>query len=169
MIRASSWIAVAALCAACHADTQPVIELPSITTSSPAPTSCKPEAPIVLAIASRPLAADRYELTITVRPTKPLTSIDLALLFPANATLDRPARQAFGATAANATRTFVAVVTTTARATDVSAVVRVPVDTGSEQIAMSRAATITLGTPRPPPRTRSYALPDGDLAREVRP
>lgn len=46
-----------------------------------------------------------------------------------------------------------------------SAIARVPV----EGIDMSRTATVAIGTPAPAPRTRTYALPDGELAREVRP
>jgi len=168
------WLIVVVVCAACRTEraTSHVSSDTAVrtATSHPANTSCKPEAPIAIALASRPLAAGRYELTLTATPTRDVGALDVAFRLPPGATLDRPERIAFGATPVGMTRTVVAIATATSRTTDVSAIARVPVDGGDRApISMSRSATVTLGDPHPAPVIRQYALPDGDAAREVRP
>ena len=131
---------------------------------------CKVEPPVTLRMTSRLLTAQRYELTVTATPTATVDALDVAFVLPAGATIDRsaadrPEREAFGATASGERRTVVAIVDTQERTSEISAIVRVPI----EGIVMSKAATVTVGDPPPQPRTRQYATPDGELAREVRP
>jgi hypothetical protein len=170
MMRGSLSIAVAALCACTAASPDRTLAVPIEATTAPSPSSCKPEAPIAVTLASRPLQLGRYELTVTATPTKAVDSIELALVLPSGAQIDRP-RAWFGPTAARAPRVLVAVVETSSRTTEVSALARVPVvaSTNEPPIMMSRSTTIALGDPKPAPRTRVYALPDGDRAKEVRP
>lgn len=102
---------------------------------------------------------------MTATATAAVDALDVVFLLPPGATLDRPEREAFGATARGQRRTLTAIVDTVDRTSDITAIVRVPI----EGIAMSKTATVTVGDPRPVPRTRQYATPDGELAREVRP
>ncbi len=126
---------------------------------------CKAEPPVTLRMTSRPLDGQRFELTVTATPTATVDALSIAFVLPAGATIDRPEREAFGATTSGQARTIVAIVGTQERTSEISAIVRVPV----ENIAMSKAATVTVGDPKPQPRTRVYATPDAELAREVRP
>jgi hypothetical protein len=136
----------------------------------PRPTSCKPEAPVAVAIASHQQSTNRYELTITATPSAPVDSVVLELVVPAGATADRM-RATFAATRTGEARVLTAIVTTTAETTDVAGVARVPVAAGDRgaPIVMSRSTAFVLGAPHAQPVTRTYALPDGESAREVRP
>lgn len=158
------WLVVAALWGAC-APTTEITEQSTHAESAPRAASCKTEPPIAIALTSRPLQTGRYELTAVVTPTADVPAVELALVLPPGSTLDRPGRAAFGATRTGEARTLVAIVETHERTAELSAIARVPV----EGIDMSRAATVTVGEARPVPRTEQYALPDGELAREVRP
>lgn len=129
------------------------------------PASCKPEPPISLTIASRPVGGDRYEIAVTATANAALDRLDLALVVPPGAVVDRPERAGFGATARGASRTLIAIVEPHRRSAEISAIARVPVD----GIEMAKAATVAVGEPAPVPRTVVYATPDGELAREVRP
>ncbi len=120
---------------------------------------------MALQLTSRALPGQRYELTVTATPTATVDALDVAFVLPSGATIDRPGREAFGATASGERRRMIAIIETHERTSEISAIVRVPI----EGIAMSKAATVTVGEPRPVPRTRQYATPDGELAREVRP
>jgi len=133
-------------------------------------TSCKPEAPVAVAIASHQLSTNRYELTITATPTSLVDSVVLELVVPTGATADR-ARASFASTRAGEARVLTAIVTTTAKTTDIAGVARVPVEAGDRgaPIVMSRTTSFVLGAPHAQPVTRTYALPDGERAREVRP
>jgi hypothetical protein len=133
--------------------------------SAPAQASCKPEAPISVALDARALGGDAYAITVRATPTADVASLELGLVLPPGATLSGDERASFGATTARATRVLEATVRTPGRAVQLAALARVPV----EGIAMSRTAEVTLGTAAPPPRTRSYRLPDGELVEEVRP
>lgn len=164
MSRPSRWLVVAALWGAC-APASEITEQFNHAESIPSSASCKTEPPVRVALSSRPLGGARYELTATATATQAVDAVELALVLPPQTTVDRPHRASFGATAENEQHVLVAIVETTERTTDLSAIARVPV----EGISMSRAATVTVGDPRPQPRTRQYALPDGDAAREVRP
>lgn len=136
----------------------------------PSVPGCKPEPPIAVAIASHQLATDRYELIVTATPSAAVDSVALELVLPAGARADR-VRQAFGTSRAGEARVLTAIVTTTAETTDLAAVARVPVDAGDRgaPIVMSRSTSFVLGTPHAQPITKSYLLPDGERAREVRP
>lgn len=114
---------------------------------------------------SRTLTGQRYEVTVTATPTATVDALSIAFVLPSGATIDRPEREAFGATARGEARTVVAIVDVRERTSEISTIVRVPI----EGIAMSKAATVTVGDPKPQPPTRFYAMPDGELAREVRP
>jgi hypothetical protein len=133
--------------------------------TAPAKASCKPEAPVAIALDARALGGDAYAITVRATPTSDVASLDLGLVLPPGATVSGDIRASFGATSAHATRVLAATVRTPGRSAQLAAVARMPV----EGIAMSRTAEVTLGTPPPPPVTRSYRLPDGDFATEVRP
>jgi hypothetical protein len=158
------WLVVVALEGACGTTTTENVERELRATSLPATQSCKVEPPIAITLASRELERGRYELTATATPTKNVDSIDLAFVLPPSSTITRRA-ESFGATRSGESRTLIATITTSAPTSEISTFARFPFD----GITMSRAATITVGDPLPTPRIRQYALPDGELAREVRP
>jgi len=155
-------LVVAALSGACSGT--PVSETP-VRTELVTPQSCKPEPPVAIDLASRRLADGRYEITATATPKATVDSLDLRFVLPPGATIDRPEREAFGATATAQRRVMTAIVELRDRSSEVSAVVAVPV----EGIAMTKSATVAFGEPKPVPRTKVYAMPDGERAREVRP
>lgn len=161
----SRWLVVAALCAACGSSSAPTENVEQHAESAPATASCKPEPPVAIQLTSRALGAGRYEVTATATPTKAVGGVELALVLPAGASVDRPQRAAFGSTIPGERRALVAIVDTIDRSSEISAIARVPF----EGVTMSRAATVMVGTPRVAPRTVQYALPDGERAREVRP
>ncbi len=113
---------------------------------------------------SRALPGGKYELTATATPSANVDALDLSFVVPPGATIDR-GKQGFGVTARGQQRVVTAIVEPRDRTTDISVVAQVPV----EGIAMSKTAMVTLGEPRPEPRTKVYAMPDGERAREVRP
>ncbi|MBX3156176.1 MAG: hypothetical protein KF773_09265 [Deltaproteobacteria bacterium] len=134
--------------------------------TAPAAASCKPEAPVAVVLDARPVGGDAYAVTVRATPSRDVAALELGLVLPPGATVRGAERAAFGATASGASRTIVVTVQTAGpRAGQLTVVARVPV----EGIAMSRTAEVTLGTPEPPPRTRSYRTADGELAMEVRP
>ena len=158
-------LVAAALWGACAADPElePATETP-VRIAAAKPPSCKPEPPVAIAMTSRPLAGDRFELTVTATPSAMVDALDVAFVLPAGAVLDRPERESFGATTNGQQRVVRAIVEPRARTMEISAIVKVPVD----GIAMTKATTVTIGEPKPVPRTKVYATPDGELAREVR-
>ncbi|HEY5928244.1 MAG TPA: hypothetical protein VIV11_41435 [Kofleriaceae bacterium] len=134
--------------------------------SAPNARSCKPEAPIAVEVATREVGANELEITARVVPTATVPSIDLALALPAHAGASTATEARFGATTAGEPRVLTArVQLADRRSSSITAIARVVVD----GIDMSRTATVAVGMPKPAPRTRTYALPDGELAREVRP
>ena len=134
--------------------------------SEPNARSCKPEAPVVVEIESRELSSHELEVTARVVPTAFAPSLDVRFALPPHAHASTPTHARFGATSAGATREITARVRLAdRRSSSITAIVDVPVD----GVAMSRTANIAVGLPVPVTPTLSYALPDGELAREVRP
>ena len=154
-----AFVGALVLCA-CQAPPQPATS----ARSAPAPASCKPEAPLVVEVATRP-AGGELEITMHATPTSPVTTLELVLALPPNAVARDPITARFDATPAGTTRTLTARIRVEGPAASVTAIGRVPVD----GIVMARSATVAIGTPAPPPVTATYALPDGERVREVRP
>jgi hypothetical protein len=134
--------------------------------SEPSARSCKPEAPLVVEITTRELGNRELEVTARVAPTASVSSFDVRFALPAHASASMPMHARFGATAAGVAREIVArIKLADQRSSSISAIARVAID----GVEMTRTASVAIGLPVPPPRTRTYALPDGELAREVRP
>ena len=134
------------------------------TATAPA-RSCKPEAPVALELSQRAVAAGVIELRARAVPDRWAASLELGIVIPAHATPLGPTRAAFGATDPGEARTLAVAIRVDARASEVAAFARLPVD----DIVMSRSARLPIGAPPPPAHARVYALPDGELARELRP
>lgn len=113
---------------------------------------------------SRVVGPERYEVTVTATAKSALDRLDLELVLPPGATSTK-SKAAFGAAARGDTQVLVAIVETHARIAEIAAFARVPV----EGIAMTKSAAISVGEPKPQPKTRQYATADGERAREVRP
>jgi len=160
MMGTRSWIVVVAALAACQS---PPVERRSSARTAPPATSCKPEAPIAIDIATRAIG-DELEVTARVTPTHDVPAIELALALPAHAHALGSTSMRFGATSAGVAQVMTARVRADQRTSSITAIARVTI----EDIAMSRTATVEIGAPAPAPRTRTYAV-DGDLAREVQP
>ena len=109
--------------------------------------------------------ADGLEVIAQVTPTKRVDTIEIRLALPSHAIALDATTSRFGATAAGVSRTLVAHVRVDDRTSSITAIGRVPI----AEVEMSRTATVAIGAPAPAPVTRTYALPDGELAREVRP
>lgn len=149
-MRAPSLVLVAAaLWGACGRD--PELKASSTT------TSCKPEPPVEVEAIATQVGPERYELTVVATPTKDVAWIDLAI---AGGT----GKGSYGPTARGVKRVVSTIVEVRDRTTEVWASARVEVD----GIEMAKTAMVTLGEPRPQPKTRVYATPGGELAREVR-
>lgn len=149
-------IVVAGVClAACSSNGSNPEPAPTWARSAPAAESCKPEAPVAVALDARPLGGGRFELTLEATPTGPVGSLELELILPDGTSR----RDASGA------RRFVTTIGHDGRPAQVAGVARVEVG----GVIMSRAVELAIGPPPPAPRTRSYALPDGEHAVEVRP
>ncbi len=132
--------------------------------SAPAPGSCKPEAPLVIEVVTRPIGDD-LEISMRATPTSHVKSLELALALPHHATTLDPINARFGDTPPGAVRSLTARIRVDDRPSSVTAIGRVPVD----GVNMSRTATASIGAPERPQRTAIYALPDGEPVREVRP
>jgi hypothetical protein len=133
--------------------------------SSPPTTSCKPEAPVTIEIATRALGNGELEVTARAVPTTTVTSVEIALALPSHANAMGTTHARFGTTPAGLAQVMTTRIRADQRTSTVTAIAKVPVD----DIVMSRTATVAIGTPEPAPRTRTYVLPDGELAREVVP
>ena len=119
-----------------------------------------------MTLEATPIDARRSAVAVTAMPTRGITSLEIELVAPpALAVVDGAAKLRFGAIAAGESRTLTATVRLDGRSGDLAAVARVPVD----GILMARTTVVHVGEPVAPPRTRTYALPDGEMAREVRP
>jgi hypothetical protein len=139
---------------------------PSSSTSAPSARSCKPEAPITVTLEATPIDARRSAVAVTAVPTRGITGLEIELVTPSALTLvDGAGKLRFGAIAAGEMRTLTATVRLDGRSGDLAAVARVPVD----GVMMARTAFVHVGEPVAPTRTHTYALPDGEMAREVRP
>jgi len=124
-------------------------------------SSCKSEPPVKLEIASRPLGRERFEISVIATPIKAVDRLDLEVWLPSGVA----DKLSFGASGQGERRMLTTVIESRERTAEISAIARIPVD----GIAMTKAATVTIGEPKPVPRTRDYTLPDGERAREVRP
>lgn len=139
---------------------------PDIVENRPSGRSCKPEAPITVTLATTPIDARRTGVVVTAMPTTDISALELALVLPPELALtDGVAKLRFGDVAAGEARVLRATLRLDGRSAELAAVARVPVD----GVTMARTAVARLGEPVAPPRTRTYALPDGEMAREVRP
>jgi hypothetical protein len=157
---------VALAIAGCSSAASADLGAPSSSTNAPSARSCKPEAPITVTLEATPIDARRSAVAVTAMPTRGITGLELELIAPpALAIVDGAAKLRFGALAAGESRTLMAIVRLDGRSGDLAAVARVPVD----GVTMARTAVVHVGEPIAPPRTRVYALPDGEMAREVRP
>jgi hypothetical protein len=161
-----SFHVVALAIAGCSSTSTAGLEARSSSTSAPSAQSCKPEAPIAVTLEATPIDARRSAVVVTTVPTRGITSLEIELVAPPTlALVDGSAKLRFGAIAAGEARTMTATVRLDGRNGDLAAVARVPVD----GVMMARTAVVHVGEPIAPPRTRTYALPDGEMAREVRP
>ena len=132
--------------------------------SAPASASCKPEAPVAIEVATRPIGSDLLEISMRATPTSGVESLALALALPPHAIALDPIQADFGDTAAGDVRALTARIRIDDRTSSVTAIGRVPVD----GIVMSRSATAPIGRAARPPSAAVYTLPDGERAREVR-
>lgn len=140
-----AWCAVAALCLVSCAEASS----PERARAAPPVTSCKPEAPVVVEVNARG--------EVRATPTRAVPDLEVSLIVDGI----EVATEQFGATGAGEARTLLGA---TDRGKEIAGVARVAVD----GVVMSRTALLALEPP-PPPRTRRYALDDGDRAEEVRP
>jgi len=131
----------------------------------PPATSCKPEAPIAIEVATRAVGNTELEVTARATPTRDVPSIELVLVLPAHANALGATTARFAATNAGDVRVMTTRIRVDHRTSSITAVARLPVD----DVELSRTATVAIGAPAPAPRTEVYVLPDGELAREVRP
>jgi hypothetical protein len=140
--------------------------VPVVVESRPSPHSCKPEAPVAVTLSTTVIDARQTAVVATATPTADITGLELALVLPPELALTAgPAKLRFDDVAAGEARVLRATVRLDGRSAELAVAARVPVD----GITMARTATTRLGAPLASPVTRTYALPDGDMAREVRP
>src|SRR5688572_27718895 len=109
------------LCAACQSSAPPVERGHR---SSPPTTSCKPEAPITVEIATRTLASDELEITARAIPTTNVASVELALALPGHATALGATQARFGATAAGQPHVMTTRIRVDQRTSSVTAIAR---------------------------------------------
>lgn len=136
--------------------------------AAPPSTSCKPEAPVAIDLTARALGGGELEITVRATPTRDATSLEISLVMPPQARAIGASATRWQATPAGDARvmaTRVHVDPSAAGSMAITAIARVPVD----DIVMARTVTIDLGPPAPAPRSTTYALPDGERAREVTP
>jgi hypothetical protein len=131
----------------------------------PPVTSCKPEAPIAIEVATRALGPDELEVIARATPTRDVATIELQLALPPHAQALTATSARFGVSGIGTVKILTARVRVDQRSSTIAAIARVPVD----DVMMARTASVAIGAPATAPRTRTYALPDGDLAREVQP
>lgn len=137
-----------------------------IVETRPSPHSCKPEAPVAVVLSTTVIDARRTAVVVTATPTADVDALELALVVPPEVALTAgPAKLRFDDVAAGDSRVLRATLRLDGRSAELAAVARVPVD----GITMARTAATRLGEPLAPARTKTYALPDGEMAREVRP
>ena len=101
----------------------------------------------------RPLDGGRYAFTLEATPTGTSDVLEVELILPDGSSLRDHGR------------VLTATIDHDGRSAQVAGVARVEV----AGVTMSRAVEVAIGAPAPAPRTRSYALPDGEHAVEVRP
>ncbi len=148
-------LVAAALWGACGRD--PELNASPTTVSGGTAKSCKPEPPVNVELTSRLVGPGRYELAVVVTPTTGVAWLELAVAGGSG-------KGSYGPTARGQQRVVSTIVEVRDRTTEIWASARVPV----EGVEMVKTAMITLGEPKPVPKTKLYATPDGELAREVR-
>ncbi|HUQ02465.1 MAG TPA: hypothetical protein VM261_08220 [Kofleriaceae bacterium] len=166
-MRGSHCVAFALALAGCSsaAGSSPQL-VPDIVENRPSPRSCKPEAPVAVTLSTTVIDARQTAVVATATPTTDLEALELALVLPPELALTAgPAKLRWGAVAAGEARVLRATVRLDGRSAELAVAARVPVD----GITMARTAVTRLGAPLAPAVTRTYALPDGEMAREVRP
>jgi hypothetical protein len=146
-------LVAAALWGACGRDPEPTAPTPT----EPVSRSCKPEPPLVIELTSRVVGPERYELTVAVTATAAVEWMELAVAGGAG-------KGSYGPTARGQKRVVSTIVEHPDRSTEIWASARAPV----EGVEMVKTTMITLGEPKPAPKTKLYATPDGELAREQR-
>lgn len=110
--------------------------------------------------------ARRSAVVVTATPTRDVVTLEVALALPPELVLvDGAPKQHFADVGAGEPRELHATVRLDGRRGELAAIARVPVD----GVVMARTAAAWLGEPIAPLVTRTYALPDGELAQEVRP
>ena len=107
----------------------------------------------MVALDARPVGGGRIEVTLEATPTGAAPVREVELILP-----DGTARRSTG-------RTIAVAIADDGRPAQIAGVARVEVD----GVVMSRAVELAIGPAPLAPRTRSYALPDGEHAVEVRP
>lgn len=177
--RSTSVLALLLWCCSCQTSEPPRA---ASARAVPPQTSCKPEAPIAVEITTRAIGPGELEVIARATPTRDVPAIELSLALPSHATasasemrfgathagdarMTSASQVRFGATHAGDARVMSARVRADQRTSQLSAIARVDV----EGVVMARTATIAIGAPAPAQRVTTYALPDGDLAREVQP
>lgn len=147
-------IVVAGVClAACSSNGTSPEPAPTWARGEPAARSCKPEAPVEVTLDARPIGNGRYELVLVATPTAAVGLLEVELILPDGSSVRDDARE------------LVTTFTHDGRPAQIAGIARVEV----AGVTMSRTVEIAIGPPPPAPRTRSYALPDGEHAVEVRP
>ena len=176
MMGTRHWFVVVLVLSACQSAAPPVDGERSAR-SSPPKRSCKPEAPVAVTVTTRSLAAlsgtspgtttgvDELEVIATATATANVTGLEVALVLPPHATALGTRRTRSGALVSGDVVTLTTRVRVDRRSSEISAVARVRV----ADVDMARAATVAIGAPVAADVTRTYALPDGELVREVRP
>jgi hypothetical protein len=146
-------IVVAGVCLAACSSNRPDPAPAVSARSAPAAESCKPEAPVDVSLDARPVGNGRIELTVEATPTGAAPVLEVELILPDGTSRRSPSRS------------LAVWIADDGRPAQVAGVARVEVD----GVVMSRAVDLAIGPAPPAPRTRSYALPDGEHAVEVRP
>src|SRR5689334_19223027 len=139
-------VAVLCMAAACSSSTRPSPPQPS------PPRSCKPEAPVDLTLDAVPDGAGGLTLTVRATPTREVDELELSVIGPDGHRL----RGAKGA------RSLARTVAHDGRRSRIAGIATVVVD----GVTMTKTIERPVGPPRVQ-RTRTYALPDGERAREV--
>lgn len=139
---------------------------PVVVEHRPSPRSCKPEAPVAVTLSTTVIDARRTAVLVTATPTRDVGALEVALALPPELALAAGAAKArFADVRRGEARQLRATVRLDGRRGELAAIARVPVD----GVTMARTVATWLGEPVAPPVTRTYALPEGERAQEVRP
>ncbi len=140
--------------------------VPVVVEHRPSSRSCKPEAPVAVTLSTTVIDPRRSAVVVTATPTRDVDALEVALALPPELALEVGAPKLhFVDVGAGEARELRAIVRLDGRRGELAAIARVPAD----GVVMARTVAAWLGEPVAPPVTRTYALPDGELAQEVRP